>query len=93
MTTLGHQRHAAVDPVLDRPRLLTQFDAVMACMSDGRWHTQYEIAEATGAPHGSVGSQIRNARVDGRNIEKRRRGNGGTWEYRLVGEMGQEELL
>lgn len=93
MTTLGNQHHAAVDAVLDRPRLTTQYARIMCLMKSGYWFTQYELAEATGAPQGSVGSQIRNARVDGYNIQKRRRGNGGTWEYRLVAELRQGELI
>lgn len=91
--TLGHQSHSAVDPVLDVPRLLTQYERVIWFMRDGRWHTQYDVAEAIGAPQGSVGSQLRNARVDGYTVEKRRRGDGGTWEYRLVGELRQGELI
>lgn len=81
---LGRQQHEAVG-TMDRPRLLSQFDRIMDYMGDGEWHTQFDIAEATGAPQGSVGSQLRNARVDGHNIEKRRQTDeGGTWEYRLV---------
>jgi hypothetical protein len=93
MAILGNQHHQAVDATLDRPRLMTQYERVLECMEDGRWHTQYEIAEATGAPQGSVGSQLRNARVSGHTIEKRRRGDSGTWEYRLVGELKQADLL
>jgi len=59
---------------------------VITALADGLWHTQYEIADRLGIPQGSVGSQIRNARVDGYLIPKRRRdGVGGTWEYRLDG--------
>lgn len=90
---LGNQHHEAVDAALDRPRLMTQYEKIMDRMKDGGWHTQYEIAEATGAPHGSVGSQLRNARVDGHTIEKRRRGTSGTWEYRLATELKQPELI
>lgn len=91
MTALGNQLHEAVSE-FDLPRLLTQYERVLACMADGAWHTQYEIAEATGDPQGSVGSQLRNARVDGRQIEKRRR-SGGTWEYRMVAELRQAQLI
>lgn len=87
--SLGHQKHEAVDPKLDRPRLATQFDRIIAHMGDHLWHTQYEISAALGVPQGSVGSQIRNARVDGYKIEKVRIGKGGTWQYRLTAAPGQ----
>lgn len=83
--TLGRQHHEAVDPKVDRPRLVSQFERIMAFMGEGRWYTQYEIAAALEIPQGSVGSQIRNARVDGYRIAKQRRGGkrSGTWEYRM----------
>lgn len=82
--SLGHQHHEAVKPKIDRPRLKTQFGRIMEFMRDGLWHTQYDIAAALEVPQGSVGSQIRNARVDGFKIEKRRQSpKGGTWEYRM----------
>ena len=84
--SLGHQKHEAVGRPSDRLRLETQFDRVIVALSDGLWHTQYEIAERLRIPQGSVGSQIRNARVEGYLIPKRRREClGGTWEYRLDG--------
>lgn len=94
-TSLGHQHHEAVDPVIDAPRLQTQFQKIIAFMRDHAWHTQFEIAAATGAPQGSVGSQLRNARVEGYTIEKHRtKDDGGTWAYRLVtGDPVQENLL
>lgn len=83
---LGNQHHEAVDPHIDQERLLTQYDAIIKVLSDHEWHTQYEIADITGAPQGSVGSQIRNARVAGLDIPKRRVSpERGTWEYRWVG--------
>lgn len=83
--SLGGQHHEAVAKV-DRPRLETQFLRIIRAFEDRQWHTQYEIAERLGIPQGSVGSQIRNARVDGYLITKRRReADGGTWEYRLEG--------
>ena len=83
--SLGNQHHEAVDKILDRPRLETQFGKIINAMSDGLWHTQYEIARHLGVPQGSVGSQIRNARVDGYIINKRRRAQAVTWEYRMEG--------
>lgn len=84
ISLLGNQHHEAVGTA-DRTRLLTQYERIMDHMKDHDWHTQYEISAATGAPQGSVGSQLRNARVDGYEIEKRRRTDAaGTWEYRLL---------
>lgn len=83
---LGNQHHEAVDEVLDVPRLTTQFGKILTCLSDREWHDLYSVARELDVPHGSVGSQIRNARVAGWVIEKRRRDvEGGTWEYRLLG--------
>jgi hypothetical protein len=83
--SLGHQHHEGMDAVKDRPRLETQFGRIIAAFEDRLWHTQYELAERLAIPQGSIGSQIRNARVDGYVISKRRRGGSGTWEYRLEG--------
>jgi biotin operon repressor len=83
--TVGRQSHEGVHPVLDRPRLENQEKKVLTALLDKKWHTLFEIAEAWGIPHGSVGSQIRNLRVDGWLIEKVRVTAGGTWAYRLVG--------
>lgn len=83
--TVGHQKHEAVHRVLDRPRLETQEGKVLSALLDKKWHNLFEISAAWGIPHGSVGSQIRNLRVDGWTIEKVRVGTGGTWAYRLVG--------
>lgn len=89
---LGNQHHAAVSK-MDLPRLTTQYGKILNFLSDGRWHDQYAMAEKLAIPQGSVGSQIRNARVAGWLIEKRRRdAKGGTWEYRLAGRKpGQEQ--
>ena len=84
MITLVHQHHEAVDTIIDAPRLKSQFARIMEFLDDHEWHTLFEIAAATDTPHGSVGSQIRNARVDGHVISRRRAApNAGTWEYRL----------
>ena len=85
-TILGNQHHEAVDPGIDVPRLMYQYGRVVDVLLDQQWHTLAEIAEKTGAPHGSAGSQVRNARVDGYVVEKRRVAEGsGLWEYRYTG--------
>lgn len=82
---LGKQKHNGVDPVLDVPRLTTQFGRILSKLLDKNWHTQYELAAQLEIPQGSIGSQIRNARVAGWIVSKRRRGKSGTWGYRLEG--------
>ena len=83
ITSIGHQHHEAVSDA-DRPRLETQFEAIIRFMGDYGWHSLDEISAGTGFGTGSVGSQLRNARVDGYQVEKRRRREGmGTWEYRI----------
>jgi hypothetical protein len=83
-STIGGQHHEAVDATIDLPRLKSQYARIMDHLKDYEWHTLFEIAAATDTPHGSVGSQIRNARVDGHTVSRRRATpKGGTWEYRL----------
>jgi biotin operon repressor len=90
--TVGRQTHEAVHPFLDRPRLENQEMKVLYALTDKKWHTLFEIAAAWGIPHGSVGSQIRNLRVDGWFIEKVRVGQGGTWAYRLIGKKDEQAV-
>lgn len=90
--TVGRQSHEAVHPALDKPRLENQELKVLYALTDKKWHTLFEISAAWGIPHGSVGSQIRNLRVDGWFIEKVRVGQGGTWAYRLVGKKDEQPV-
>jgi biotin operon repressor len=92
--SLGHQHHEAVNPVIDEPRLLNQFARVMQFMSDGQWHSKYDIAKALGIGDGSAASQLRNARVDGCEIEKKRsQEKSGLWLYRLKTNQEQGRLI
>jgi hypothetical protein len=84
------------DPDLDAPRMGAQLQRVFNVMRDGSWRTYYEIAAITGDPVQSVSARVRDLkkpRFGSRTIERRRRGTGGTWEYRLVvdGPMANEE--
>ena len=79
---------------------LTLDDCVHICLSDGKWHTFWDIQEKTqqiNAYFGetSISASIRNMRKRrcrtkynlskyGEVIEKRRRKHGKGWEYRLV---------
>ena len=69
----------------DGARLFNQFEAVVDFFKDGEWHTQQSAAEKIKCPQGSVGSQIRNARVLGYQFEKKRvKPYRGLYVYRLV---------
>lgn len=68
----------------DGPRLLGQIRRVFDFMSDGKWHTLADIADATGDPHASVSAQLRHIRNKvGRTIHKHYVG-GGLYEYRMT---------
>jgi hypothetical protein len=79
----------AYDAEHDHARLTGQIRRVWACMSDGRWRTLSEIADATGDPHASISAQLRHLRKrkwGEHTVDKRRRGDpgNGLWEYRLI---------
>jgi hypothetical protein len=79
---------AAYVPELDRERLGKQIRRVYDCMLGGAWRTLGEVSRITGDPEGSVGSQLRNLRMErfGRHkVDRRRRGDpaAGLFEYRL----------
>lgn len=75
------------DSAQDGARLGRQLLDVLDVMRDGRWHTLREVADAVGAPEGSVSARLRDlrkARFGGHDVVKRRV-DGGLWEYRMVG--------
>jgi Fic family protein len=79
----------AYSEAIDGPRLETQRDRLRAFMLGQRvWLTLHEIAAATGYPEASVSAQLRHlrkARFGGFEVNKRRRrADGGTWEYSLT---------
>ncbi len=52
----------------------------------GPWWTLSEIAQWTGYPEASISAQLRHLRrkrFGSYRVEKRRRDEGGTWEYRV----------
>lgn len=74
------------DPALDHARLSQQLGRVFSLMRDAQWRTLDEIARATADPHASISAQLRHLRkprFGAYQVDKRRRGGGGTWEYRL----------
>lgn len=71
----------------DKVRLNAQTMRVYTVMMPGEWMTLKEIAEATGDPEASVSARLRDLRKQAfgsHQVDRRRRGNGGTWEYRMV---------
>lgn len=90
-------------PAQDVGRLRTQMQTIREVMLSaadcGTWLTLREIAALTHYGEASISAQLRHLRKPqfGRYVlEKRRRGSGGTWEYRLLpprlGEAAHEEL-
>lgn len=75
----------------DKRRIASQLSAVVEYMADGKWHTLQSIStnlekqHGRFFPHGSIGSQIRNARLRGHTIHKRRVNvSSGLYEYQLI---------
>jgi len=78
---------------IDGPRLTTQFQRVFAYMLNGDWHTLPEIVNAISfapydnASEGGVSARLRDFRKEkfgNHTVNRRRRANGGTYEYQLV---------
>lgn len=80
-----------VDAHIDFDRLCGQIRRIFDLMKDGFWRTLSEIEQETGDPQASVSAQLRHlrkTRFGGHIIEKRRRNNGGQWEYSLIVRRG-----
>jgi hypothetical protein len=78
------------DEKLDKVRLMTQRERVLALMQDGHWRTVAEIKQLTGIRmDASVTKRLRELRAKsvGAYLVERKRLGGGTWAYR-VGEKG-----
>ena len=70
----------------DAPRLTTQMLKVRSLMADGEWRTLREISNVVGAPEASVSARLRDWRKErngGLTVDRRRRGDGGLFEYRM----------
>jgi hypothetical protein len=77
---------------LDQERLTQQLGRIFTVMRDGEWRSLNEIADVTAAPHASISAQLRHLRkprFGAYVVEKRRRGDSGTWEYRVGGRQEQ----
>ena len=76
------------DPKLDYERLAKQTQRIFSVMISGGWKTLSGIENITGDPQASISSQLRNLRkprFGSYTVKKRRVGNSGLWEYKLVG--------
>ena len=79
---------ATFDLAKDSARLTTQMLNVRSLMADGEWRTLREISDAVGAPEASVSARLRDWRKErngGLTVDRRRRGDGGLFEYRVAG--------
>ena len=96
----AHPRHGVrrkfdgqtYSPAIDGQRLTTQYERVLAVMSDHDWHTLAEIVNKISYPpydrasEAGVSARLRDARkprFGGHTITRRRVANGGLYEYRL----------
>lgn len=85
----NHFGGATYDPARDGKRLSKQQQAVLDVMSDGKWRSSAEVAEAIGAKpesYAAVTSRIRDIRkiYQREDAVERRHVSGGLWEYRLT---------
>ncbi len=78
----------------EEPRLHRQHEVIRELMlrykmsfhEDGWWSLR-ELESATGFPQSSISAQLRHLRKESfgsYRVEKRRRTDGGTWEYRVL---------
>lgn len=67
------------EPRRDKARLNRQYLRVWTLMSDGKARTLREIEDATGDPQASISARLREI-----GVEKKRKGDSGTWEYRFT---------
>lgn len=78
----------AFDIQIDGPRLTAQYERIRDFFQDHQWHTLHEAARLLGYPHGSVGSQVRNLRMERYGgftiIRRRTEDESGLWEYRML---------
>lgn len=75
-----------VDAYLDFDRLCGQLKKIYTLMIDGHWRSLAEIENETGEPQASISAQLRHLRkphYGSHIVEKRRRGETGTWEYNV----------
>lgn len=76
-------------PSEDKARLNKQQQAVFDVMSDGKWHTLAEIAQATHCPESSVSARLRDLRKEqfGAYPVERRLVHRGLYEYCVLSKI------
>jgi|TARA_Y100001951_G_C11171747_1_gene200665 DNA-binding Lrp family transcriptional regulator len=83
----GDTYSGAVDGV----RLKGQLGDVFSLMEDREWRTLREISSVTGHPEASISARLRDIRKEkvfkNYTMTARRKGEGGTWEYRVIREL------
>ncbi len=93
MSTFG----PAYDEKIDGKRINKQMEFIKAFMLGGNfWHTLAEISSFLKYPEASVSSQLRHLRKErfgGYIVEKRRRADAGTWEYRVLEPIDENNQL
>ena len=76
------------DPALDGDRLRRQLGRTWEAMRDGEWYTLFELSIKTADPEASISARLRDLRKEKfggyRVLRRRRDGEGGLWEYRMV---------
>lgn len=76
------------DRAIDGPRLSTQLEAVRDLMVDGVWRTLAQIQTAIGrGSEAAISARLRDLRKDkfgSYQVDRRRRGETGLWEYRVT---------
>jgi len=72
----------------DNERLGKQLRATLGLLlfDPRRWWTLAELSHDLGYPEASLSARLRDCRKLGFPVPRRRRGDGGTWEYRLEDE-------
>jgi len=77
---------ATFDHGRDSTRLGAEYKAVWDVMSDGLWHTPYELERRTGYDWASIGARLRDFRKkrNGEHTVERRYVERGLFEYRLI---------
>jgi len=83
------------DPALDQKRLMSQLEAVLYLLGDGRWWTVPELTRSVARLVGRTVSDssttarlrdLRKPKFGGHLVQSRRRNAGGSFEYRLAPE-------
>jgi len=76
------------DPALDGDRLRRQLGRTWEALRNGEWLTLFELSVKTADPEASLSARIRDLRKEKfgsyKVLRRRRDGEGGLWEYRMV---------